>query len=50
MAGPKRIYFPDEEPEEEFIPYEHWRDAVRGLCAYCGHEGHQKIDCPHRPL
>jgi hypothetical protein len=50
MAGPKRYYFPDEEPETDFVAYEHWVEATRGLCGWCGQKGHQKADCPSRPL
>lgn len=44
--GP-RCYFPDEEPEKDYI--ETW--AVLGLdnCSYCGQD-HQLADCPIRPL
>lgn len=42
----------DEEPDfgEELTPWNKWLDAVRGLCGYCGQEGHQKDKCPSRPI
>ena len=47
---PKKYYFPDEEPESDWVDYYVYLDATRGLCGFCGQEGHQKEGCPSKPL
>lgn len=47
MQRAKRIWWPDEEPEVEWIPWDDWVAVVSGLCPLCGWEGHQGDRCPN---
>lgn len=44
MTG-KRIYFPDEEPEKEYVELKVWGFG----CKSCGEEDHEAVECPNVP-
>lgn len=46
MAKAPRCYYPDEEPEEEWVSLELHGEG----CGYCGIKGHDFKECPTRPL